>query len=89
MEPTRRTRVTIDTAKRGMMTIITRVDKGDGREEKQVEVTINNDNSLGEMIEKGLEKLSDRNGGFLELDKELKWPLKDRKENKKPKTFRF
>lgn len=87
MGPTGRTRVTIDTAKRGMMTIITRVDKGDGREEKQVEVTIDNDNSLGEMIEKGLEKLSDRNGGFLELDKELKWPLKDRKENKKPKNI--
>jgi hypothetical protein len=87
MGSTGRTRVTIDTLKRGMMTIITRVDKGDGREEKQVEVTIDSDNKLSEVIEKGLEKLSDKNGGFLELDKEFNWPFKDRTENKKPKNI--
>jgi hypothetical protein len=81
------TRVTIDTVKKGMMTIITRIDRRDGQEEKQVEVTINSDNKLTDVIEKGLEKLSDKNGGFLELDKEFKWPFQDRYEKKKPKNI--
>ncbi|MFM8807043.1 MAG: porin family protein [Sphingomonadales bacterium] len=84
---TGRMQVTIDTIKKGTMTIITRVDKGDGREEKHVEVTINSDTKLSDVIEKGLEKLSDKNGGFLELEKEFKWPLKDRAEKKKPKNI--
>lgn len=87
MESNGRTRVTIDTAKKGMMTIITRVDKGDGREEKQVEVTINSDKGLGEMIEKSIEKLTDQKRGLVELEKEFNWPFKDRKENKKPKNI--
>ena len=84
---TGRLQVTIDTVKKGMMTIITRVDKGDGREEKQVEVTINSDKKMGEMIEKGLEKLSDLNNDFLELEKEFKWPFEEQKKDKAPKNW--
>jgi hypothetical protein len=90
MESTGGTRVTIDTVKKGVMTIITRVDKGDGKEEKQVEVSINSDNQLSDVIEKAekvLEKLSDNNGGFLELEKEFKWPFNDREEKKKSKNI--
>lgn len=66
----KRDSVIVDTIKKGTMTIITRVDKGDGREEKHVEVTINSDNKLSDVIEK-----------------EFKWPLKDRAEKKKPKNI--
>ena len=88
MESTGRTRVTSDTTKRGMMmTIITRTEKGDGREEKQVEVTIDTDRKLGQKIEKGLEKLSDQNGGFLELEKEFRWPIDKQENDKTPKNI--
>ena len=81
-----RTRMTTDTMKRGTMTIITRVDKGDGIEEKQVEVTINSRGKLGEKVEKGFEKLSELNG-VLELEKELSWPFKDSTKTKKLKNI--
>jgi hypothetical protein len=87
MESTGGTRGTIDTVKKGVMTIITRVDKGDGREQKQVEVTINSDQKLGDLVEKGLGKLEELSDEFLELEKERKWPLEERRTNKAPKNI--